>query len=416
MIKFINSHRVNFRIALKNDNRGIMKTVNTATRLRKDIHKHPELSNQEVATAKRIKSYFLDLNPSSIIEGIAGTGIAFEYVGSQYASTKNANSSPQPTLMLRCELDALPIHEVNDFDHKSVNDKVSHKCGHDGHMAIISEVGKFLSKNVLLNGRVILLFQPAEEIGTGAIEVVNDPQFNNIVPDFAFALHNLPGKPLGEVYVKSGTFNFASQGIIVHLEGVESHAAHPEDGISPALALCKIIQRLHQLPQLLQNVGVDEYAWVTIISAQMGGANFGTSPGSATVMATLRTSSNELMERMCAEAELLINEIANDEGIKCTIANEDVFATCTNTKLGYDLVSAACSKAEVKCTTINEPYRWSEDFGRLLESAKEGAMFTIGAGVDSPQLHNPDYDFPDELISIGSAIFIELIRKINQFA
>tara|TARA_R110001583_G_scaffold41483_3_gene131999 strand:+ start:6731 stop:7921 length:1191 start_codon:yes stop_codon:yes gene_type:complete len=391
-----------------------MKEANSTTRLRKEIHKHPELSNQEVETAKRIKSYFLDLNPSNIIEGIGGTGVAFEYVGSQYIPTQNASLPEQPTLMLRCELDALPIQEINNFEHKSVNDHVSHKCGHDGHMAIISEVGRFLSKNELLNGRVILLFQPAEEIGAGAIGVVKDPLFINIAPDFVFALHNLPGKPLGEVYVKPGIFNFASQGIIIQLDGVESHAAHPEDGVSPAIALCKIIQRLNNLPQIFKTLD-DEYISVTIISAQMGGANFGTSPGSATVMATLRTSSNELMDRMYAKAELIINEIANEERIKSNISKEDVFSTCTNTKLGYDLVTAACSKAKVNCTTINEPYRWSEDFGRLLESAKEGAMFTIGAGVDSPQLHNPDYDFPDELTSIASSVFIELIREINQF-
>ncbi|MEW6997334.1 amidohydrolase [Colwelliaceae bacterium BS250] len=391
-----------------------MTDTHSSTQLRKEIHKNPELSNFEVDTAKRIKSYFLDLNPSNIIENIAGTGIAFEYVGSQYCPTKKANAQEQPTLMLRCELDALPIQEINDFEYKSVNDHVSHKCGHDGHMAIISEVGRFLSNNELLNGRVILLFQPAEEIGTGALEVVKDPLFKSIVPDFAFALHNLPGKPLGEVYVKPGVFNFASQGIIINLEGVESHAAHPEDGVSPALALCKIIQCLNDLPQTLGNVD-DEYVSVTIISAQMGGANFGTSPGSAKVMATLRTSSNELMARMYTKAKLIINEIANAEKIKSDISTTDVFSTCTNTDVGYDLVTAACKNVKVKCTTINQPYRWSEDFGRLLESAKDGAMFTIGAGVNSPQLHNPDYDFPDELTSIASSVFIELIRKINQF-
>ena len=391
-----------------------MKEAKSAIRLRKELHKNPELSNREIDTAVRIKSYFSSLNPSSVIDGIGGTGVAFEYVGSQYNPTIHFSSKEHPTLMLRCELDALPIQEINNFEHKSVNDNVSHKCGHDGHMAIISEVGRFLSKNELLNGRVILLFQPAEEIGTGAIKVVQDSLFSNIKPDFAFALHNLPGKPLGEVYVKSGTFNFASQGIIIHLEGVESHAAHPEDGVSPALALCKIIQGLNDLPKMLENID-SEYASVTIISAQMGGANFGTSPGSATVMATLRTSNNDLMDQMYLKAESIINEITISEKIEYGISKEDIFSTCTNTELGFDLVTDACSNANVKCTTINDPYRWSEDFGRLLESAKEGAMFTIGAGVDSPQLHNPDYDFPDELTSIACSVFIELIRKINCF-
>jgi len=118
---------------------------------------------------------------------------------------------------------------------------------------------------------------------------------------------------------------------------------------------------------------------------------------------------------MYSKAESIINEITISEKIEYGISKEDIFSTCTNTKLGFDLVTDACSNANVKCTTINDPYRWSEDFGRLLESAKEGAMFTIGAGVDSPQLHNPDYDFPDELTSIASSVFIELIRKINRF-
>ena len=395
-----------------------MTEMTNTVRLRREIHKYPELSNQEVETAKRIKAYFSDLKPSNIIEGIGGTGIAFEYLSAGYQIPEETGTSEQPTLLLRCELDALPIQEVNDFEYKSVKDKISHKCGHDGHMAIISEVGRFLSENPLKNGRVILLFQPAEEIGTGAIAVINDPIFATIAPDFAFALHNLPGKPLGEVFIKPGIFNFASQGIIIQLEGIESHAAHPEDGINPALALCKIIQSLHALPDSiikLDSSHDDEYASVTIISAQMGGANFGTSPGSATVMATLRTSHNGLMEQMYQQAVLTINAIAGDESVKCQITKEDVFATCTNTLKGYDLVTTACQKAQVNFTTITKPYRWSEDFGRLLESANEGAMFTIGAGIDSPQLHNPDYDFPDELIAIASNVFIELIRDVNQF-
>ncbi len=391
-----------------------MKHKNSITQLRRALHKNPELSNQEFDTAKRIKSYFSDLNPDRIIEAIAGTGVAFEYFGTRYHSSENACAEDHPTVLLRCELDALPIQEINDFTHKSVKPNVSHKCGHDGHMAIISEVGRFLSINRPLNGRVVLLFQPAEEIGTGAIDVVNDPLFNSITPDYAFALHNLPGKPLGQVYVKPGIFNFASQGIIISLEGVESHAAHPEDGVNPASAMCKVIQCLNNLPAVI-GASFDEYISVTIISAQMGAANFGTSPRSATVMATLRASCNDLMKQMRREAQKALSKIANDEGVTCRFSDEDVFATCTNTQTGYEAVVASCRDAKVDCLTIDAPYRWSEDFGRLLESAKEGAMFTIGAGTQSPQLHNPDYDFPDQLTPIASSVFIELIRRINGF-
>jgi amidohydrolase len=393
-----------------------MKKLNeeSTLSLRRELHKYPELSNHELDTAQRIKSFFSTLNPDKVIERIGGTGIAFEFFGSQYKNFSDGNKNNQncPTVLLRCELDALPIQEINDFEHKSVNHKVSHKCGHDGHMAILCEVGEYLAKNKVLKGRVILLFQPAEEIGTGARDVVNDSLFSNITPDFTFALHNLPGKPLGEVYVKPGLFNFASRGVIIQLEGIESHAAYPENGINPTNAMCKIVNNLNNLPNILNKIND---AFVTIISVQMGDGNFGTSPANATVMATLRSSSNELMDQMVINAEQMIKQIANCEKLKYSLSMDDIFSTCINSSVGYNKVVKACDDANVNCTTIKQPYRWSEDFGVLLESASQGAMFTIGSGENSPQLHNADYDFPDELIPIASSVYIELIREINQF-
>jgi amidohydrolase len=387
-------------------------------KLRKELHKYPELSNHEIKTALRIKSFFSKHKPDNVIENIGGTGIAFVFFGSKYkndSSDKEYVQPNQPTLLLRCELDALPIQEINDFDHKSVNHKISHKCGHDGHMAILCEVGQYLAKNKPLNGRVVLLFQPAEEIGTGARDVVNDVLFKNIKPDFSFALHNLPGKPLGEIYVKPGLFNFASRGIVIQLEGVESHAAYPENGINPSKAMCEIVQNLNDIPSTINKSSEDSNLSITIISVQMGEGNFGTSPGSATIMATFRSNSNDLMDKLLKKAEQMIKQITNREKLKYSLSMDDVFSTCINTPVGYNKIVKACNLANIKCTTIKEPYRWSEDFGVLLESANQGAMFTIGAGVNSPQLHNADYDFPDELIPIASSIFIELIRDINQF-
>ena len=396
-----------------------ISNTNSSKVLRKELHKYPELSTQEINTALRIKSFFSTLKPDNVIENIGGRGLAFEFFGQNYINhktkSKNIHQQNQPTLLLRCELDALPIQEANDFEHKSVNQKISHKCGHDGHMAILCEVGKYLSINKILNGRVVLLFQPAEEIGTGARDVVKDSLYTKIKPDFSFALHNLPGKPLGEVYVKAGLFNFASRGIIIQLEGVESHAAYPENGINPTNAMCEIVKNLNELQTTINQTKKTSDLSITIISVQMGEGNFGTSPGSATIMATFRSDSNELMEQMINKAENLVKQITGQENLSYSITMDDIFSTCINSTIGYNKIVKACDNANVNCTTINEPYRWSEDFGVLLESATEGAMFTIGAGVNSPQLHNADYDFPDELIPVASSIFIELIRDINQF-
>lgn len=374
------------------------------TDFRKTLHQYPELSNQEIATAQRVLDQFEQFSPDEIHQNLGGAGVAFVF-----------NSVlPGPTTLLRCELDALPIQEVNTFEHRSVHDGVSHKCGHDGHMAIITAVGERLSQTRPVVGRVVLLFQPAEETGAGAIAVIENENFKPLKPDYAFALHNIPGHLLGEVFVKPGSFNCASRGITIKLHGKTSHAAHPENGISPALAMSNIINKLPGIPKQF-----NEFSLVTVVAANLGlldtagQAAFGTSPGEATVMATLRTTSNTSMETMVEIACEIANQCAAEFDLSVEIEWGDIFRACSNTQLGYEHVVAACDKLNIPCTTLAEAYRWSEDFGNLRDTAKEGAMFTLGAGFDLPQLHNPDYDFPDSLIAVGRDIFVEIIRRIN---
>ena len=374
------------------------------TTFRKALHTNPELSNQETATPQSVLAQFDNLNPDEVHQGLGGTGLAFVYNGEKSG----------PTTLIRCELDALPIHEANTFAHRSRRTGVSHKCGHDGHMAIVTAVGEKLSHSKVQSGRVILLFQPAEETGAGAMQVIEDEKFTPLKPDYAFALHNLPGQPLGEVFVKPGSFNCASRGMTVKLHGNTSHAAHPEDGISPATAVSYIID---QLPKM--KAQINEFSLVTVVGATLGAidksgqAPFGTSPGEATIMATLRTASNAAMETLVACTVDMIEQCAKSQGLSVEFGWNDVFYACNNTQAGYDKVIEACNNLDINCTTLTEGYRWSEDFGKLRDTATEGAMFTLGAGVESPQLHNPDYDFPDALINTGRDIFVEIIRLVN---
>ncbi len=380
-------------------------TVNTKwTAFRKALHANPELSNQEMVTAQSVLAQFEHLNPDEIHQGLGGTGLAFVYNGE--------NSGP--TTLIRCELDALPIQESNTFCHRSQHTGVSHKCGHDGHMAIVTAVGEKLKNSKIKSGRAVLLFQPAEETGAGAVQVIEDKKFESLKPDYAFALHNLPGQPLGEVFVKPGSFNCASRGMTVKLLGKTSHAAHPEDGISPARALGYI---LDQLPKMAEPI--NEFSLVTVVGATLGvidetgQAPFGTSPGEATIMATLRTTSNEAMELLVTNTVDMIEQYVNTSGLSVEFGWNDVFYACNNTQVGYEKVVEACNNLSINCTTLTEAYRWSEDFGKLRDTAKEGAMFTLGAGAESPQLHNPDYDFPDSLITTGRDIFVEILRLNN---
>jgi amidohydrolase len=382
-----------------------MQSLEQLITLRKTLHQNPELSNQEEATAARILNEFLAFSPDDVVTGLGGTGLAFVFNGADTG----------PTTLIRSELDALPIEETNTFAHRSQVKGVSHKCGHDGHISIVTALGAELAKSRPQKGRVVLCFQPAEETGMGATQVVNDVRFAALKPDYAFALHNYPGLELGKVAVRAGTFNCASRGMIIHLKGKTSHAAHPENGVSPANAMCQIIQELNTLPAKLTQQGIERRQWVTVIHAKLGDVAFGTAPGDAVVMATLRSETNEGMQTLIEHAEAFSQALAAQERLSIRFEYDDVFQASVNSQIGCDLVVSACEITQTPCLLLDEPMRWSEDFGQFTATAKEGAMFALGAGQTSPQLHNPDYDFPDSLIPTGRDIFLDIIRQLNGF-
>ena len=187
---------------------------------RRDLHRAPELSGAEVATAAAVQR-FLAGGPDHVIAGLGGTGLAAVYDG----------AAPGPTVLLRAELDALPITEQSTAAHRSAVPGTAHLCGHDGHMAILCGMGRLLQRARPPRGRVVLLFQPAEETGAGAAAVLDDPRFADLAPDAALALHNLPGLPLGHAALISGPACCASRGLL-------KRTGCPLRRISPSSGLC----------------------------------------------------------------------------------------------------------------------------------------------------------------------------------
>lgn len=374
-----------------------MNELSNLTRIRQDLHRYPELSGHEHKTAERVRLLLAPIEPDEIVAGIGGTGLLAVFNGEDGG----------PTTLIRCELDALPIRETGDRAYRSTVDGCAHACGHDGHMTIVLGVAQVLRAERPRKGRVILLFQPAEEDGQGARRMFNDPSFAPYKPDYAFALHNVPGLPLGEVFTRPGPFNCASRGLIIRLTGKTSHAAHPEDGVSPAPALAHLMARLPALPKTFS-----ESTWVTLVHARMGEKAFGTAPGEAVLMATLRSETNEAMTALSDKACHLAREAAEKMGLEVSFEWEDDFLASVNTDSGFRSVAEACREIDVPCHRMPEGFRWSEDFGVFTLYA-EGAMFGLGAGNIHPQLHNPDYDFPDELLPVGREIFVTILRNIN---
>lgn len=374
-------------------------SLNELIKLRKTIHKNPELAGNEESTARRIIAFAKNFAPDKIIPGIGGNGLAVIFEGKQKG----------PTVLIRCELDALPIAEINKFGHKSVNSNVSHKCGHDGHMTIVSGLIPLLSKNRIGRGRVVLLYQPAEETGEGAEWVLKDKKFSRIKPEYVFALHNLPGYEKGQILVRDREFAAASKGIIIKLTGKTSHAAEPEKGINPASAVSEIISGLGKLPGNIR--GLKDFSLVTIIHAKIGERAFGTSPGYAEVMATLRTFKNDDMQRLTREAVKLIKKISGANRLKTDISFTEEFPATVSDPGCVKLVRNAARENGLKIRTIKKPFRWSEDFGHFTGSYK-GALFGLGSGRKQPALHNPDYDFPDDIIKPGTSVFYSIITQI----
>ncbi|WP_202903904.1 amidohydrolase [Halocynthiibacter namhaensis] len=374
------------------------------TAFRRKLHEMPEISGEEVETAKQVVAFMSDTQPDHVLTKLGGTGVAIVYEG----------AAPGPTVMVRAELDALPIEELTDVVHKSQIAGKGHLCGHDGHMAMTCAVGRMLAKQRPAKGRVVLLFQPAEETGQGARAVLEDPRFADVAPDIALSLHNLPGLALGHVGIASGPANCASRGLQIELTGKTAHASMPETGTSPMAAIAELMPALTKLgPGGALESG---YRLVTVTHAEMGEAVFGVTPGHAVVYATLRCLEDADMAALCSAAETLISEVAQREGLEVSLSYHDVFHACTNAPAPTAALIKACESQNIPLHHDLGAMRWSEDFGlfghEALGCGAQSAMFLLGSGSEQPQLHNPDYDFPDDLIAIGASVFHRAIRDI----
>jgi amidohydrolase len=361
------------------------------------LHQYPEVSTEEVKTQERIISFLEEMGLTTI-QKIGHTGVLCTF----------DSGKPGKKILLRADTDALPIQEINDFPHASTISGVSHKCGHDGHTAIMCGVTKALTIAPILSGSVHLLFQPAEENGEGAKAVLADKNFD-FEPDYVFALHNLPGYELHEIVCREGSFTAAAKSIIIKLSGKTSHAAEPELGINPASAIGALISMFEEVSNT--DVTASDFALATPIYIQMGELAYGVSAGAGEVHYTLRTWKNEVMDRFTKEIISITEQIAKQNKLNYTIEFTQEFASNQNDKEAVEQITAAAKINELKFIERPYPFKWGEDFGLFTEKYK-GAMFGIGSGSNCPALHNPDYDFPDEIIPTGISMFTSIIKNI----
>lgn len=349
--------------------------------IRHELHEHPQTAGNEQFAHDMIVKHLQGLHPDKVYTHVGGYGVIA--VWGKDAST--------PTVAFRADSDALPI---------------GHRCGHDGHTTILLRLAELIDQtndshiNTLTNLRILLLWQPAEETGEGARAVLESGILQQYDIKAFYALHNLPGYPLGSVVVCPKTFAAASTGVVYHLDGRETHASTPEMGVNPGLAVAEIINRFNGF-----NGRDGEFRQATLICVRLGSPAFGTSAGHGEVMFTLRAFTNGGMERLLTDANGAVDEIAAHHGLKVSRSLVEPFrATENHPECVNTLMRQCVSDVIVK----EEPFRWSEDFAEYLLEFP-GAMFGIGSGEKHAELHHPDYDFPDDLIELAAQLFLKLV-------
>ena len=368
--------------------------------LRHRIHSRPCLSGNEKETADIVCDFLSLCHPDAIWRNIGGHGIL-----ARFGSTESGVS-----ILLRCELDALPINEQGDRPYKSVYDGVAHSCGHDGHMAIMCGLAQWISsrkESLLKDGCIYLLFQPEEETGAGAQKMAAWMKEKGIGFDYALALHNWPGKTRGAIVIYPHTYAWASIGIKLDVTGRTSHASEPQKALNPTDAIIEIIRKINSLNT--------ETSFSTIISAGIGELDYGITPGRGYVASTTRSQTDEGLERLENRIVAQAEEITSKYGLGLEVSTTDYFPATMNTQ---ELTRAVKRIAEEKGFRTEEDFvgtKGSDDFVHIAKMARRGAtFFDIGSGEDHAPLHRPDYDFDDSLLKTGVDIMSSVCLHILQ--
>lgn len=373
--------------------------IEKVIKFRKQLHKYPELSGNEHETAKLIEEFVRSNHDTRIIPELGGHGLAVVY------------DLPEdgPSVMIRCELDALPIEEVNEFSHRSKIPGISHKCGHDGHMAIVAGLILKIREKAFNKGKIILLFQPAEETGEGAYKVLNDPKFRELAPDYVFALHNIPGAPLNSIIRIKNRFSSTVQSLAIYLTGKQAHASEPENGINPATSIAEIVKRFDELNE--PDMHKPSFALLTPVYMQLGTRDYGIAAGKGEIHFTIRTSTDEGMKALKGKLLTITEEVCDKQGLQVKTDWFDYFPATENDDECNELITKTADQHNYEIIEREFPFRFGEDFGWFSKKSK-AAMFGLGAGIDSPALHHADYDFPDEIIETGINMFTGILENL----
>ena len=372
--------------------------------VRRDLHAHPELAFQEMRTAD-VVARMLDGWGIPTHRGLGGTGVV--------GILKNG-SSPR-AIGLRADMDALPIQETNRFAHASVHPGRMHACGHDGHTAMLLAAAQYLAATRHFDGTVYFIFQPAEESGGGAREMIRQGLFEHFPMDAVFGMHNWPGSPFGRFAVSAGPVMASTNDFRILVRGKGSHAAHPHNGIDPVPIACQLVLALQTIISRSKKPIDAAVISVTMIHA---GEATNVVPDSCELRGTVRTFSVEVLDLIEERMRNVARHVCAAHGAACEFELVRHYPPTVNSPgeaaFARRVMAALVGDDHVD---VQEPTMGGEDFAFMLQ-ARPGAYCFIangdgghraaGHGGGPCMLHNPSYDFNDDLLPLGATYWARL--------
>ncbi len=369
--------------------------------IRHDIHRHPEIAFEEVRTADivaaKLKSWGLDVH-----RGLGKTGV----VGTLRAGSSNR------AIGLRADMDALPVDELNAFDHRSVIDGKMHACGHDGHTTMLLGAARTLAQNRDFNGTVHFIFQPAEEMYGGAKFMIEDGLFDKFPVEGVWGMHNMPGLPAGHFSVATGPVMAAADEYRVKITGVGGHAAYPHYAVDPVYIASEIVVAL----QTIASRRVDPLGSVVVSTTVLRAGNAGNViPESAEMIGSARAFTTELQDEIEGSIRRIAEGVAQAHGATAEVEYTRGYPPTINHSAETEIArQAAIRTAGAENVGAGGlPMMASEDFSFMLNE-RPGCYLFIGNGEGdhAVECHNPHYDFNDAILPIGVRYWVTLVEDV----
>jgi len=376
--------------------------------LRRDIHAHPELCFQEERTAELVARTLASFGVE-VHRGLGTTGVVGVIRG---------HLPGERAIGLRADMDALPMTEHNTFAHASRHPGKMHACGHDGHVAMLLAAAQHLAAHRDFAGTAYVVFQPAEEGGGGAREMIRDGLFERFPMDAIFGMHNWPGMPVGSFAVRNGPCFASSNEFHITVRGKGCHGAMPHLGIDPVPVACQLVQAYQTI--LTRNLRPVETGVISVTMIQAGEAT-NVIPDSVVMQGTVRTFTTDALDLIENRMRELTHHLCAAHGAEATFEFSRNYPPTVNHTAEATVVREVMTEL-VGAANVHEfePTMGAEDFSFFLQ-AKPGAYFVIGNGDGTHRegghglgpcmLHNPSYDFNDQLIPLGASLWVKLVER-----